>query len=278
MKLEEQLFNYQPYNEQEERDKNVMLSWLATEEDIFTRENQTAHFTASAWLVNRTRDKVLMIYHNIYNSWAWTGGHADGEEDLLAVAIREAKEETGVTNIRPVSEDIFSIEVLTVDGHEKRGVYVPSHLHLNVTYLLEADEEEVLRVKPDENSGVKWFSLDEALKVSTEPWMVTRVYTKLNEKLKNRISDEMIEYIGILSKLELSEEEKERAKKDMGKMLTYIDRLKELDTTGVEPMTHVFPVNNVFREDVVANPDGSKAALLNAPERKEGGFKVPKTI
>ena len=93
-------------------------------------------------------------------------------------------EETGVKNIREVSEDIFSLEVLTVDGHEKRGVYVSSHLHLNVTYLLEADEEDVLRVKPDENSGVKWFSLEEAIKASSEPWMIERIYRKLNAKLK----------------------------------------------------------------------------------------------
>ena len=84
----------------------------------------------------------------------------------------------------PVKEDIYSLEILTVDGHEKRGVYVPSHLHLNVTYLLEADEQAVLRVKPDENSGVKWFSLEEALEACSEPWMIERVYKKLNQKLK----------------------------------------------------------------------------------------------
>lgn len=95
---------------------------------------------------------------------------------------------------------------------------------------------------------------------------------------KNIISDETIEYVGILAKLELSDEEKERAKKDMGDMLDYIDKLNELDTTEVEPMSHVFPVNNVFREDVVTNGDGSKETLANAPAQKDGGFKVPKTI
>lgn len=95
---------------------------------------------------------------------------------------------------------------------------------------------------------------------------------------KNVISDETIEYVGILAKLELSEAEKERAKKDMGEMLDYIDKLNELDTEGVEPMSHVFPVNNVFREDVVTNGDGSADTLANAPEKKDGGFKVPKTI
>lgn len=95
---------------------------------------------------------------------------------------------------------------------------------------------------------------------------------------KNVISDETIEYVGILAKLELNDEEKEQAKKDMGEMLDYIDKLNELDVTGVEPMSHVFPVNNVFREDVVTNGDGSKDTLANAPSMKDGGFKVPKTI
>lgn len=184
MNFKQQLVQYQPYNEQEERDKAVMLSLLDAKPDIYTRENMVAHMTASSWLVNKTHDKVLMIYHNIYNSWSWTGGHADGDTDLLAVAKREAEEETGVTDIKAVTEDIFSIEILTVDGHEKRGVYVPSHLHLNVTYLLEADEEEVLQVKPDENSGVKWFSLEGAFEACTEPWMIERIYKKLNEKMQ----------------------------------------------------------------------------------------------
>lgn len=186
MKLLDQLKSYQPYNEQEEGDKAVMLHLLEREPDIFIRENETVHFTASSWLVNKEHTKVLMIYHNIYDSWSWTGGHADGETDLLAVAIKEAQEETGVQTITPVSEDIFSIEILTVDGHIKRGKYVPSHLHLNVTYLLEADEEEVLRIKPDENSGVAWFTLEEALEKCTETWMIKWVYSKLNEKLASR--------------------------------------------------------------------------------------------
>lgn len=185
MDILEQLKNYQPVNEQEHNDKAVMLLLLEKEPDIFSREHKTAHFTASAWLVNKEHTKVLMIYHNIYHSWSWTGGHADGEKDLLSVAMKEAKEETGVETLFPVAEEIFSIEILTVDGHRKSGNYVPSHLHLNITYLIEADETEVLRVKPDENSGVKWFSLEEALEKSTEPWMVEWVYKKLNEKLKS---------------------------------------------------------------------------------------------
>ena len=96
--------------------------------------------------------------------------------------------------------------------------------------------------------------------------------------MANIISDETIEYVGILAKLELSEEEKEKAKKDMGSMLDYIDKLNELDTTGVEPMSHVFPVKNVFREDVVVNGDDRENILKNAPEEKDGSFVVPKTV
>ncbi len=96
--------------------------------------------------------------------------------------------------------------------------------------------------------------------------------------MANKISDETIEYVGILAKLELSDEEKEEAKADMEKMLDYIDTLNELDTTGIEPMSHVFPVNNVFREDVVTNGDGREETLENAPQRKEDSFKVPRTI
>lgn len=96
--------------------------------------------------------------------------------------------------------------------------------------------------------------------------------------MANKISDETIEYVGILAKLELSEKEKEEAKADMEKMLDYIDVLNELDTDGIEPMSHVFPVNNVFREDVVTNGDGSSDILANAPLMKDQSFKVPKTI
>lgn len=96
--------------------------------------------------------------------------------------------------------------------------------------------------------------------------------------MANIISDETIEYVGILAKLELSEEEKEQAKTDMGRMLDYIDKLNELDTEGVEPMSHVFTVNNVFREDVVTNGDDREEMLANAPAVKEGSFMVPKTV
>jgi 8-oxo-dGTP pyrophosphatase MutT (NUDIX family) len=182
----EDVEKYVPYNEQEEKDKALILHALRTEPDIFTRKNTLAHMTASAWVVNQDRSKVLMVYHNIFQSWSWLGGHADGDEDLLHVAIKEVKEESGLVDVVPLSKDIFSIESLTVNGHIKNGAYVSSHLHLNVTYLLEANDQEPLKSKPDENKGVRWFGLEEAIAVSTEPFFQERVYAKLNQKLKEQ--------------------------------------------------------------------------------------------
>lgn len=174
------LLAFVPENEQEAADRAVMLRAL-DEPDALERSNLRAHFTASSWIVNPARDRVLMVWHNLYRSWSWTGGHADGDADLPAVAIREAQEETGLT-ATPLTDGIFSLETLTVNGHEKRGCYVPSHLHLNVTYLLQADDTQPLRVKADENSGVRWFAPHDAIAVCTEDWMAERVYRKLNAK------------------------------------------------------------------------------------------------
>ena len=181
-KLFEQIKNYTPVNEQEQNDKEQMLAFMQANDNCLTRENMVAHFTTSIWTVNKERTKTLMVYHNIYDSWSWIGGHADGMENLAEVALRELQEETGVKNARLVSGEILSIETLTVDGHVKKGAYVPCHLHFNVTYLAEADEAETLVVKEDENQAVKWFAFDEALEASTEPWMVEHIYKKLVEK------------------------------------------------------------------------------------------------
>jgi len=184
MNLKEQIENYKPYNEQEEKDKETMLKYINTFDDVLTRNNEFGHFTASSWAVNKERTKVLMIYHNIYKSWAWTGGHADGESDLLNVAIRELKEETGVKNVKVLKDDIFSLEMICVNGHIKKGKYVSSHVHLNLTYLLEVDENEVLKVKEDENSGVRWISIEDIEKTCTEKWIKENIYSILIEKLK----------------------------------------------------------------------------------------------
>ncbi len=182
MSLLQDIENYRPINEQEKHDKEQMLQYINEHSDYLLRDNQIAHFTTSIWTVNQERTKTLMVYHNIYDSWSWIGGHADGVEDLCSVALRELREETGVGNASLVSTDIFSLETLVVNGHVRKGSYVPSHLHFNLTYLAEADESEELIVNKDENQAVQWFSFEEAIKASKESWMVEHIYKKLIAK------------------------------------------------------------------------------------------------
>ena len=184
IQLIEEVTDYQPFNEQEERDRRIILGKLESVPDLFFRTNLSEHMTASAWVVNHDRTKLLMAYHRIYDSWSWLGGHADGEEDLRRVALKEVSEESGIQNVRLVRPDILSLEILTVDGHEKKGQYVPSHLHLNITYLIEADDRETTHIHEGENTGVAWFGIDEAVAASSEPWFRERIYSKLNAKLK----------------------------------------------------------------------------------------------
>ena len=182
MRLIDEVRSYIPRCDQEARDREEMLARMERGENLLTRENTAAHWTASAWVVSPDRRHVLMAYHNIYKSWAWLGGHADGEEDLLSVALREAKEESGITSIRPLSGEMISLEILPVAGHMKRGEYVSSHVHLNATYLFEADMDEPLTAKPDENSAVGWIRADELKDKVSEEWMKEWVYGKLMER------------------------------------------------------------------------------------------------
>jgi 8-oxo-dGTP pyrophosphatase MutT (NUDIX family) len=174
----EKLYAYQPINEQEEQDKKAIIAFIERNPDILDRSNLVAHMTSSAIVVNERMDKVLFAHHNIYNSYGWVGGHNDGDPDCLHVALKEANEETGLKNIQPYNEDILGIDIIHVTNHIKKGLFVNDHLHLNVTYLLIADEEETLQVNPDEHSAIKWFSLDEVMSVVEEERMIP-VYTKL---------------------------------------------------------------------------------------------------
>lgn len=183
MELAAQIAAYIPVNEQEAQDQRLLLSWLDSGQNIYTRENAAAHLTASAWVVSPDRQRVLMVYHNLYDSWSWMGGHADGDHDLLHVARKEVQEESGLKELKALSSDIFSLEVLTVDGHIKHGKYVSSHLHLNVTYLFEADPGQSLAIRPDENSGVAWFPVSDLPERVSEPWFRDWIYAKLCEKV-----------------------------------------------------------------------------------------------
>ncbi len=177
----DELMGYKPVNEQEEKDKEVMLAYVKhfDEKQLLTRENEFAHFTGSSLIFNETFDKTLMVYHNIYKSWAWTGGHADSEPSMLKVALSEAKEETGLKNVMPLNKGkLAAIDILPVWGHVKGENYVASHQHLSFSYILQANEKEHIQFKPDENSGVKWIPINKLDEYVSEPEILP-VYNKI---------------------------------------------------------------------------------------------------
>lgn len=156
-----QIIDFTPVDEQEIQDKKVILDYIEKfPHNILLRENEFAHITSSGFIMNKSLDKVLMIHHNIRNTWAWTGGHVDGDPDFLHVAIKEAKEETGINTLTALTENIVSIDILPVFGHVRKNKYVSAHLHLSVAYILIASEEERLIVNEDENSDIGWCDLD----------------------------------------------------------------------------------------------------------------------
>ena len=189
MNYKEAIMAYQPVNEQEEAEKRVILEYINEYPDtVLLRENEKGHLTSSGFIMNKDLTKVLMIHHNIYNSWAWTGGHADGDEDLLYVAMKEAKEETGVVEIEPLMQEIASIDILPVWGHMKKGKYVATHMHLSVAYILIADENQTLHINEAENSGVKWIKIEDIEKECNEENVIP-IYFKLIEKAKAYVAN-----------------------------------------------------------------------------------------
>ncbi|SHI69593.1 ADP-ribose pyrophosphatase YjhB, NUDIX family [Clostridium cavendishii DSM 21758] len=175
--------SYKPYNKEEEKEKALSIKYIKNFNDIFERKNELIHITSSAWIINKSKDKVLMVHHNIYNSWSWVGGHADGDNDLLKVALKETREETGIENIRILSNDIFSIDILNVKAHYRRGEYVAPHLHLSIAYLFEADENEKTRIKEDENSGVKWIEIGKVMEYTKNEPHMQKLYSKFINKI-----------------------------------------------------------------------------------------------
>ena len=171
--------SFVPGDGREAAEQRIMLNLLAREGDaLLTRDSAHAHLTASSIIVNRDRTKTLMAYHKIYDSWAWTGGHSDGETDFLAVARREAQEETGIEGLRLLGTGAASLEILPVWAHVRRGVHVGSHLHLTLSYLFEADDALPLRPAEAENSAVAWLPVDALERHVSEPDMLP-IYARL---------------------------------------------------------------------------------------------------
>jgi 8-oxo-dGTP pyrophosphatase MutT (NUDIX family) len=188
MTYRDHIASYIPKNEQEQVDQATILRFIADHPDVLERTNTVAHLTSSAIVVNSSLTKVLFAHHNLYQSWGWVGGHNDGDPDLLRVALTEAEEETGLSGLKALQDSIFMLDVIHVTHHQKHGHYVGDHLHLNVTYLVVADETHPLRHKPDENSAVRWFTFEEALKHVSEPRMLPiyqKAFTAI-DAIKNR--------------------------------------------------------------------------------------------
>ncbi len=176
---------FAPGDAREAAERESMLRLIAREGDfLLTRENAIAHMTASSIIVSPDRRRTLMAFHRIYDSWAWTGGHADGETDFEAIARREASEETGITGLKRMGAGIASVEILPVWAHVRRGQSVGSHLHLNVSYLFEADDTLPLRVAEAENSAVGWLEiarLGEAVREKTMLPIYERLLRRAND-------------------------------------------------------------------------------------------------
>lgn len=180
--------NINQINEFEIQQLNIIIDFIKNNSNALTRDNKIVHLTVSAWVLNPTLDKVLMAHHNIYNSWAWLGGHVDGNDDLGQVAICEAMEETGIKDIHFLSDNWISIDILPVQPHFKNNQLVEAHLHFNFTFALIADDKQELIPKFDENKAVKWIAVNEIEQVVKEKEMIP-IYHKLMKrvfKLTNR--------------------------------------------------------------------------------------------
>ena len=181
MVLKEQIMNYKPINYEEEAIKQYILKWMDNFDDVLTRDNNFGHFASTGIVLNQERDKMLLVYHNIYDSWLAPGGHADGEEDLLSVALREVEEETG-QKAKILDDSIFAISASPIVGHMKRGKYVPAHTHLDAFYLLEADDTIPLVYREDESKGVKWEPIERILDEDNIVYFMLPVHKRILEK------------------------------------------------------------------------------------------------
>lgn len=164
---------FNPRTELQKKSKELLLAELKQYGDkLYLRDTLHAHMSASAIILNPGLNKTLMVYHNIYNSYSWTGGHADGEQDLYAVAYNEACEETGIEKLYPVSKSVLSVECLPVPEYCKNGKQVAHHYHYNVTFGFICPDNQRLQIKPDENSSVAWLDIDQLAETCSEKDML----------------------------------------------------------------------------------------------------------
>lgn len=173
---------YQTDYEQEKVDQKLMLDFFERNPDALDRTCLAGHVTSSVFIMNQLKTKVLLGFHNIYQSWGWFGGHNDGDPDCLQVALKEATEETGIQHFETVTKDPVALDVIFVKNHIKKGAFIPDHLHLNVTYGLLVDEATATQFNAAEHSGLEWFDresyLDHVLEERMKP-----LYVKIEKRM-----------------------------------------------------------------------------------------------
>ena len=180
-----ELDSYIPFNEQEQKDKLAFNYFIDSSDTVLLRDNLYGHLTASAFVLTPDHKKTLMVHHNIFKGLIYPGGHADGISDLLSVALREVKEETGL-KVSPLNNgEVFAIQALPIEGHIRKGKYVPAHTHYDFIYLMEAKEEDTdkIRIQKSENSKVVWVNLEDSYGEESVSW-IRPIFIKLIEKLK----------------------------------------------------------------------------------------------
>lgn len=184
MSIKDSIKNYVPFNEHEVKDKENWLLFLDTFNDTLTRNNTIGHITSSAFVVNKSLSKAILLFHNIYQGYIFPGGHADGEEDLLHVAIKEVYEETGL-KVTPLVDKIFAIQCLPAKGHMRKGKYVSAHTHFDVMYLLTCPDEDMdkIRIQEEENKDVKWVDFDKTYDENVIDWV-----RPINKKIIKKIN------------------------------------------------------------------------------------------
>ncbi len=181
--------DYTPFDEEEKVAKETIIAFCKEHNNVLYRACLDGHLTSTGFVVNKEHNKVLMAFHNIYQSYSWTGGHNDGDSDSKHVAEKEVLEETGLTSVKRIS-NLISLDDLPVQEHVKNEQLVKEHRHYNLTYLFEADENDKLSIKEDENSALKWIDFDEI-----DLWVSEEIMIGVYEKIIKRIRMGAYEHI-----------------------------------------------------------------------------------
>jgi 8-oxo-dGTP pyrophosphatase MutT (NUDIX family) len=175
--------DFEPFDDQESADRTTMLQFIDTFDDTVTRDNIFGHFTASAFVVNESRTRTVLLKHNIFGDFVYPGGHADGEYDLLSVALREVEEETGLIAEPLNNGEIFCLQCIPVKGHVKNGKYVSPHVHYDAAFLVIVKDSDMdkIRILESENSAVEWVPIYDTWLDGMADWF-QYVYVKFKKK------------------------------------------------------------------------------------------------